>query len=545
MSKEIIFNNTARERIKEGIDVAANAVKLTIGPMGRNVVIEKSFGGPNITNDGVSIVKEISLEDRFQNMGVEMVKEVANKTNDLAGDGTSTTVVLFSGLVDEGYKEINKGNSISAMDIRKGMEIAAQDAVDRLKGLSNPISNREDIEKVATISAESSHIGRIIADTIEKVGKDGVVSVEESKTFGISQDVVVGMEIDSGFVSPYMITNSDRAEAEYTDVPILVTDSKITSIKEILPFLEKFTQAGSKELVLIADDIDGEALTTFVLNKLRGTFNVLAIKTPGFGDGKKESLADIAALVGANIVSADLGMKFDNIGLDVLGSAKRVTSRKEKTVIIPGDESHEQLDKYIGRLQHQIHDSESEYEKGKITGRIAKLKGGVAVIRVGASTETEMKYLKAKIEDGVNATKAAVAEGVVPGGGASLVRVANKIYPKENLTKDERRGYEIVQRAFEFPMRQILDNADVSATGIIKNIKKGEDLSGYDVKSGDFVKDMIVRGVIDPVKVTRSAIQNAVSAAAIFLTTECAVAEIQKDKNEELPNPMGGIGDIY
>ena len=425
MAKQILFGEDARKQIHSGLQKAAQAVKVTLGPRGRNVVLEKSYGGPRITNDGVTIAKEISFKDKFENMGAEMVKEVANKSNDIAGDGTTTTVVLLEALVNEGLSSLTKG--ANAMAIRSGMEQARDAAVAELKKMAKPVEGRRDIEQVASISAESEELGRIIAETVEKVGKNGVVTVEESQGMELSYEVVEGLQIDKGYVSAYMVTNPERMEAEMRDAHILVTDRKISSVQEILPLLEKLAQTGRKELVIVADDVEGEALTTFVLNKLRGTFSVLAVKAPGFGDRKKEMLADIASVVGADVVSADLGMTFESTELSSLGKASRVVAGKDTTVFVAGKGKKADIESRITQLQTLASQATSKFDIEKLEERIAKLSGGVAVIRVGAATETEMKYLKDKIDDAVKATKASIEEGIVPGGGTALAKVSRML----------------------------------------------------------------------------------------------------------------------
>ena len=428
MAKQVIFDQDLRAALKRGVDVVASAVKVTLGPKGRNVALDKSWGGPTITNDGVSIAKEITLADKFENMGASIVKEVATKTNDKAGDGTTTAVVLTQAIIHEGLKRTALG--ANAMMVRRGIEAAAKDAVEELKKMAREVKGKNDIRQVATISAESEELGKTIADIVEKVGKDGVVTVEESHSFGIEADFVEGMEFDKGYVSAYMVTNGERMEAEMKDAPILITDQKISTIKDILPLLEKVAQTGKKDLVIIADDVDGEALATFVVNKLRGAFNVLAVKAPGYGDRKKEMLADIAITVGGTVISEDLGIKLESAELNMLGRASRVVATKDSTVIVGGKGKKSDIEGRVAQLRTQAEGSDSKFDKEKLEERIAKLSGGVAVIRVGAATETEMKYLKDKIEDAVNATKAAIAEGIVPGGGAALAKVAAKLAKK-------------------------------------------------------------------------------------------------------------------
>ena len=546
MAKQIIFDEQARRLLKRGIDQVANAVKITLGPRGRNVVLDKGFGAPMITNDGVSIAKEISLKDKIENMGAEIIKEVAHKTNEIAGDGTTTSVVIAQSIANEGLKQATMG--VNAMGIRAGIERATQEAVAALYKIAKPIQGKEEIRQVATISAESSDIGEIIADTINAVGKDGVVTVEESQSLGIEKEVVEGLEFDNGYVSAYMVTNSERMEAEYKDVQILITDKKISSVQEVLPLLEKLAQTGRKDLVIIADDVDGEALATFVVNKLRGAFNVLAVKAPGYGDRKKAMLEDIATVVGGEVISEERGLTFEKADLGMLGKASRVISNKDKTVIVGGKGKKANIETRVMQLRKQLEGIDSKFDAEKIEERIAKLSGGVAVIRVGAATETEMKYLKLKIEDAVNATKAAVEEGVVPGGGTALVKVAQKVRSqfeknKEKMTQEEAVGFEIVLRALESPLKQIVINAGKEdGSVIVEKVKNGKANCGYDAKRDAIVDDMLLAGILDPVKVTRSCLQNASSAAAMLLTTEVAIAdEPEEEKGGGMP-PMGGMG---
>lgn len=540
MAKIIKFNEEARRSLKKGLDTVADVVKVTIGPRGRNVVLDKSYGSPTITNDGVSIAKEITLSDKFENMGAEIIKEVANKTNDVAGDGTTTSVILTQAIVGEGLKHVGMG--VNAMSLRAGIEEATAKAVDILGQIAKPIKNKEEIRQVATIAAESEEMGVIIADTIEKVGKDGVVTVEESQTFGVDSEVVEGLEIDKGYVSPYMITNAERMEAEYKDVPVLLTDKKISSIKEILPLLESLAQNGKKELVIIAEDVEGEALATFLVNKLRGGFSVLAVKAPGYGDRKKEMLEDIAVTIGAKVISEDLGLKLENATADLLGRATKIVSKKDSTVIV-GERGHKsEIETRIKSLKKQKESIDSKYDKEKIDERIAKLSGGVAVIKVGAATETEMKYLKLKIEDAVAATKAAISEGIVAGGGSALIRVIKKIKSQKAVDfamPEVALGYDIVLRALEAPLRQIVlntGNADGSVA-VEKIMNSEKENVGFNAKEEKFSDDLVKDGIIDPVKVTRTALQNAASAAAILLTTEAAITDEPEPKKPHTPNP--------
>lgn len=546
MSKKILFNEQARRALKAGIDKASNAVKVTLGPRGRNVALDKGYGGPTITNDGVSIAKEISLRDKFENMGAEIVKEVASKTNDIAGDGTTTSVVLLQALVEEGMKHAEAG--LSAMALRAGIEEASADAVAALKELAKKIADDEEIRQVATISAESSDIGGIIADTIAEVGKDGVVTVEESQSLGIEKEVVEGMAFDRGYVSAYMVSDASRMEAVMKDPLILITDKKISGIQEVLPILEKVAQSAKKDLLIIAEDIEGEALTTFVLNRLRGTFNVLGVKAPGYGDRKKEMLADIAVVVGGAVISEEVGVKFENATLDMLGHASRVVATKDSTTIVGGKGGKKEIEARAAQIRKLIATTDSKFDKEKLEERLAKLTGGVAVIRVGAATETEMKYLKLKIEDAVNATKAAIEEGVVAGGGVALVKAAHTLRASFEKTqgsmgREQAMGYEVVLRALEQPLRQIAKNAGEDAGVVVEKVKNGKGNTGYDAMKGEVVLDMLEAGIIDPVKVTRTGLERAASAAAILLTTEAAIAEEPEEK-KDAPAMPGGMGEM-
>lgn len=547
MAKEVLFGEDVKKKLKKGVDTVANAVKVTLGPRGRNVVLDKGYGGPTITNDGVSIAKEITLKDKFESMGAEIVKEVASKTNELAGDGTTTAIVLTQALVEEGLKQTTMG--LNAMAVRAGMEHAGRDVVAALKEIATDISTTEEIKQVATISAESEEIGTKIAETIEKVGKDGVVTVEEGQTFGIETELTEGLEFDKGYVSPYLITNAERMEAEYKDAHILVTDQKISLVKDILPLLEKLAQSGKKELVIIADDIDGEALSTFIVNKLRGGFSVLAIKAPGYGDRKKEMLQDIAIMTGGELISEELGLKLEDTEVAQLGGASRVVSSKDNTVIVGGKGGKDAIISRIKELRTHIEKTDSKFDKEKLAERIAKLSGGVAVIRVGAATETEMKYLKLKIEDAVNATKAAIEEGIVPGGGTSLAKAAamveKNIAGKSDLGPEELIGYSIVLRALEMPLRQIADNSGkLEGAVVVERVKNAGGNAGYDAAKGVMVEDMIKAGIIDPMKVERAGVQNAISAAAVLLTSEVAIADAPEEEKPGMPDMsgMGGMG---
>jgi chaperonin GroEL len=535
MAKRILYNEEARKALKRGVDAVADAVKITIGPRGRNVVLDKGYGSPTITNDGVSIAKEITLKDKFENMGAEIVKEVATK-QDVAGDGTTTATILTQAIISEGMKHTTMG--VNAMGLRFGIEAASKDVVASLKAISKPIKTDEEIKQVANISAESAILGEIIADTIKKVGKDGVVTVEESQTTELESEIVEGIQFDKGYISAYMITNPERMEAEFKDPAILVTDKKISTIKEILPLLEQLASTGKKDLVIIAEDIDGEALSTFILNKLRGSFNVLGIKAPGYGDRKKEMLEDIAVTIGATVISEEVGIKFEKADLSMLGKARKVVTTKDNTIIVGGKGKKNDIETRISQLKKQRETIDSKYDKEKFDERIAKLSGGVAVIRVGAATETEMKYLKLKIEDAVNATKAAIEEGIVAGGGVSLVRAAHEVeksLAKKTLSKEQELGYKIVLKALEAPLKQIAINAGKDdGSVIVDRIKTGKGNAGYDALKDEFVADMIAAGIVDPVKVTRLSVENSCSAAAILLTTEVAVAEEPKEDKQPL-----------
>ena len=543
MAKQVIFDQDVRAALKRGVDIVAAAVKVTLGPKGRNVALSKSWGGPTITNDGVSIAKEITLADKFEDMGASIVKEVATKTNDKAGDGTTTAVVLTQAIVHEGLKRTALG--ANAMMVRRGIEAAAKDAVAELKKMAREVKGKTDIRQVAQIAAESEELGKTIADTVEKVGKDGVVTVEESQSLGIESEYVEGMEFDKGYVSAYLVTNPERMEAEVKDVAVLVTDKKISTIKEILPLLEKVAQSGKKELVIIADDVDGEALATLIVNKLRGVFNVLAVKAPGYGDRKKEMLADIATTIGATVITEDLGISLEKAELNQLGRANRIVATKDSTIIVGGKGKKSDIEARVAQLRKQVENTDSKFDREKLEERIAKLTGGVAVIRVGAATETEMKYLKDKIEDAVNATKAAIAEGIVPGGGAALAKVGDKLRKRIDADKHDEYtvGYRILVSALFAPFLQIAHNAGrEDAAVLLRDVLRAGGSHGFNAaaESEDVaIVDMYEAGIIDPVKVTRSGVENAASAAAVLLTTEAAVADIPEEK-KEAPGGMGG-----
>jgi len=551
MAKQIIYGEEARKALKRGVDKVANAVKITIGPRGRNVVIDKGYGAPTITNDGVSIAKEISLSDKNEGMGAEIVKDVANKANDIAGDGTTTAVILTQAIVEEGFKRVSLG--VNSMGVRIGIEHAAKAVVAELKKMAKPIKNSQEVIQVATVSAESAEFGKIIAGAIEKVGQDGVVTVEESQSFEVESEVVEGMQFDKGYASPYLVTNPERMEAEYSDPYILITDKKISSIKDILPLLEKVAGLGKKELVIIAEEVDGEALTTLVLNKIRGSFNSLAIKAPGYGDRKKEMLEDIAVLTGGKVITEELGHKLDTAGVEMLGRARKVVSTKDNTTIIGGKGKKVEIENRVTQLRAQLEKTESSFDKEKIQERLGKLSGGVAVIKVGAATEAEMKYKKLKVEDAVEATKAAIEEGIVAGGGVALIRAMSEVEkkglcsPSADIEKEFKAGVEVLLSALSAPLKQIAINAGKEdGSVIVDKIKNAKGNEGYDAASDEIVKDMIVDGIIDPVKVTRTALEHAASAAAILLTTEVAISDEPK-KEEATPampdmSGMGGMG---
>ena len=543
MAKQIVYDEAARSLLKNGVDKVANAVRVTIGPKGRNAVIDKGYGTPMITNDGVSIAKEISLKDKVENMGAEIVKEVASKTNDIAGDGTTTAVVLTQALVAEGFKKTTLG--VNSVGIRLGIEAAAREVVAALRTLAKPIKSKQETKQVATISAESDEFGEIIADAIDKVGKDGVVTVEESQSFTVESELVEGMQFDKGYASPYMITDADRMEADYEDALILITDKKISSIKDILPLLEKLATSGKKELVIIAEEVDGEAMATLVVNKIRGIFSTLAIKAPGFGDRRKEMLEDIAVLTGGRVISEEVGLKLENADLAMLGRARKVVATKDATTIVGGKGKKGEIEARVAQIKKQIEKSDSQYDKDKLKERLGKLAGGVAVIKVGAATESEMKYKKLKIEDAVEATKAAIEEGIVAGGGTALLRAGALVAKKEikptspDIAHEFAVGVEILLKALEAPLKQIAINAGKDdGSVIVDRVKQSKGNQGYDAVADKLVEDMFASGIIDPVKVTRTGLERAASAAAILLTTEVAIADEPK---EDKPMPGGGM----
>ncbi|MCC7523128.1 chaperonin GroEL [Candidatus Uhrbacteria bacterium] len=534
MSKIIVFNEEARQALKRGVDKLANAVKVTLGPKGRNVVIEHGYGSPTITKDGVTVAKEVELEDKIENAGAELVKEVASKTNDVAGDGTTTATVLAQAMIHEGLKNITAG--AKPLSVKRGMEKALESVVKELKEkVAQPVSG-DMIQNVASISANDKEIGKIIAEMVNEMGKEGVITVEEGQSFGIEKEVVKGMRIDKGYAAPYMITNQERMEAEYSDPYILVTDKKISSIQELLPILEKVLKTGRKDLVIVADDVDGEALTTLVLNKLRGIFNGLAIKAPGFGDRRKEMLQDIAVVTGAAFISEDIGRKLDSVELSDLGSARKVIASKDASTFVDGKGEKSAIEMRAAAIRKQMEQTDSQFDKEKLQERLAKISGGIGVIKVGAATEVEMKEKKHRIEDAISATKAAIEEGIVPGGGVALLR-AMKALEALYLEGEEAVGARILRRAMEEPLRMIANNAGKDGSVVVEEVKKQSGSMGYNADT-DVYEDMIKAGIIDPAKVTRSALQNATSVAALFLTTECVIYE--KPKKEEASHDHGG-----
>ncbi len=535
-AKELKYSENARNLILNGVNTLANAVKVTLGPKGRNVVIQKSFGSPVITKDGVTVAKEIEIENAFENMGAQMVKEVAQKTNDDAGDGTTTATVLAQAIYREGAKLVSAGNN--PMELKKGIDLAVNEIVAKLKAGSKPIKTNEEIAQVGTISANNdAEIGKIIAEAMEKVGKEGVITIEESKTAETILEVVEGMQFDRGYLSPYFITNSEKMETSFDEPNILITDKKISSMKELLPILEKAVQTG-KPLVLIAEDIEGEALTTLVVNKLRGTLNVAAVKAPGFGDRRKEMLKDIAILTGGTVISEEVGRSLESAELEDLGRCKRIAIDKENTTIVDGAGSKADVEARVGNIRGQIEETTSDYDKEKLQERLAKLVGGVAVINVGAPTETEMKEKKDRVEDALNATRAAVEEGIVVGGGSALIHAASQLAKLSTANSIQEFGVSIVRRAIEEPLRQISTNAGMEGSVVVNNVReKGSETYGYNAKE-DRYEDLVKAGIIDPTKVTRSALQNAASVAALMLTTETMIADLPK-KDDGAPS-MGG-----
>ena len=537
MAKQLLYSDDARRKILSGVEQLAAAVKVTLGPKGRNVVIDKKFGSPTITKDGVTVAKEVDLEDPFENMGAQMVKEVAEKTSEIAGDGTTTATVLAEAIYREGLKNVTAGSN--PMELKRGIEKAVVKVVEELGRLSTPIKDKKEIAQVASIAANSdTNIGELIAEAMDKVGKDGVITVEEAKSTATTLDVVEGMQFDQGYLSPYFVTDAERMEVLLEDPYILIYEKKISSIKDILPLLEKIARVG-KPLLIIAEEVDGEALATLVVNKIRGTFVACAVKAPGYGDRRKAMLEDIAILTGGKALTEDLGIKLENVDIEDLGRAKKVKIDKENSTIVEGAGKNTAINARISQLKKQIEDTDSDYDKEKLQERLAKLAGGVAVINVGAATESEMKEKKARVEDALHATRAATQEGIVPGGGVALIRTIAAL-DKLKLEGDEKIGANIVKRAIEEPLRQIVQNAGLEGSVVVQRIKQEKTNIGYDVSQDSYV-DMLEAGVIDPTKVTRSALQNASSIAALLLTTETLIAD-KPEKDEKMPPMPGGMG---
>jgi len=537
--KDIIFGEDARKALEKGVNALADAVKITLGPKGRNVVLDRKFGSPMITNDGVTIAREIELEDPFENMGAQLVKEVATKTNDVAGDGTTTATLLAQAFVRVGLKNVAAG--ANPMIIKRGIEKAVDKAVEVIKSSAKTVETRAAIAQVASISANDDSIGNMIADAMEKVGKDGVITVEESKGIGTTLEVVEGMNFDRGYISPYMITDTDKMEANLDDPYLLITDRKISSIQDILPVLEKVVQAG-RAMLIIAEDVEGEALATLVLNKLRGTFTCVAVKAPGFGDRRKAMLQDIAILTGGTVISEEVGLKLDKADIAMLGRASKVRVKKEETIIVGGVGNTDEITARVAQIRKQMEETTSDFDREKLQERLAKLAGGVAVIQVGAATETELKEKKLRLEDALNATRAAVEEGIVPGGGVAYVQAISSLATLSTDNMDEKVGLDIVRRALEEPLRQIANNAGMEGSVVVEKVQAAEPGVGFNALTGEYA-NMIEAGIVDPAKVTRSALQNAASIAAMILTTETLVADKLEDaKAMGMPPGMGGMG---
>jgi len=532
--KQLVFSEDARKLLKTGIDRLADTVKVTLGPRGRNVILDKKFGPPQVCSDGVTIAKEIELPDPFENMGAQLLKETASKTNDAAGDGTTTSVVLAQAVITEGFKNIAAG--ANPMALKRGIDAAVSLVVGELHKMARPVDSREQIAQVAALSAHEDAIGETIADAMERVGKDGVITVEESKGIDDEIEYVEGMQVDRGYISPYFVTNSERMEASLDDPYIIITDKKISAVSDMVPVLEKLMQMGKKEVVIVAEDVDGEALATLVVNKLRGTLNCLAVKAPGFGDRRKAMLEDIAILTGGTVISEETGRKLDSATVADMGQARKVTSSKEETTVVEGKGSEEAIKNRINQIRTQIEDTTSEFDREKLQERMAKLAGGVAVIRVGAATEVELKEKKARVEDALSATRAAVEEGIVPGGGVALVRAQRALAEAKNLGSDELVGANIIKKSLEVPVRLISFNADQEGSVVLEAIRKQSDDYGFDAEKGEY-GPMFEKGIVDPVKVTRSALQNAASVASMVLTTESMITEIPESASAAPPMP--------
>jgi chaperonin GroEL len=540
MSKNIYYGEDARKKLKTGVDKLADAVKYTLGPRGRNVVLSESFGSPTITNDGVSITEEIDLKDQVENIGCQIVKEVASRANDSAGDGTTTATLLARSIISEGLKNVTAG--ADPLSLKRGIEKGTEVIVDSLEKSAKKISDKEEIAQVATISAEDEEMGNLIAEVMEEAGEDGVVTIEESKTFGLEKEVVKGLQLDEGYVSPYMVTDQERMEASFKDPKILITDQKISAVKDIVPILEKVSQSGDKNLVIIAEEIEGEALATLVLNKLRGAFETLAIEAPGFGDKKKEILKDIAAVTGGQVISEDVGLKLEKVEPQMLGSANKIVASKNETIITGGKGEKKELEKRINQIKKQVENSSSDYEKENLQKRVAKLTGGVAVIKVGAATEVEQKARQHKAEDALSATRSAIQEGIVPGGGVAFIR-AVKVLDDLKVEGDEATGVDILRRALQAPAKQIAENAGEDGSVVVQKIKEGKKNFGFNAKTLKY-EDLLKAGVVDPKKVVRVALENASSAASMFLTTETVVVDddSEDDDSQGGGRPAGGMG---
>lgn len=542
MAKQIFYQEEARKKLKTGVDKLANTVKVTLGPKGKNVVLDKGFGSPTITNDGVSIAKEIELEDKAENLGAEIVKDVASKASDIAGDGTTTATVLAQAIISEGLKNVAAG--ANPLALKRGIEKGTKTVVAELKKMSKSVSEKSAIAQVAIISAEDTEMGNLIAEVIDEVGKDGVATVEESQTFGLQKEIVKGLQFDRGYVSPYFVTNPEKMEAEFEDPYILITDKKISAINDIVPILEKMAKTGKKDIIIIADEVEGEALATLIVNKLRGVLNVSAVKAPGFGDNKKDILQDIAIVCGGQVISEEAGMKLEDAELEDLGSARKIVSTKDNTIIIEGRGNKSDIEARTNQIKKAIENSTSEFDREKLQERVAKLAGGVAVIKVGALSEVEQKARQHKAEDALAATRAAIEEGIVPGGGVALIRAIKALDKVSINGEDEKTGLKILKRALEEPTRQIAHNAALDGSVIVQKVKEGEGAFGFNVNKMDF-EDLIEAGIIDPAKVVRAALESAASAAAMLLTTECVVVEKPEDKNLSMPSMPGGMpGDM-
>jgi chaperonin GroEL len=535
MAKQLKFNEDVRQALKRGADILANAVKVTLGPRGRNVVLDKGFGAPTITHDGVTIAKEIELEDKFENLGAQLVKEVATKTNDIAGDGTTTATLLAQAIITEGLKNVTAG--ANPMIVRRGIQKGVDKIIEELKKISKSVSTSEEIAQVGAISADDKEVGKMIAEVMEEVGKDGVITVEESQTLGLSKEVVEGMQFDRGYISPYMITDTARMEAVLESPRILITDKKISAVADILPILEKLANIGKKDLVIIAEDVDGEALATLVVNKLRGVLNVLAVKAPGYGDRRKEMLEDIAVLTGGQVVSEEVGLKLENVTLEQLGEARKVVANKDNTTIVEGKGNSQAIKDRIKQIKKQLEVTTSDFDKEKLQERLAKLSGGVAVIKVGAATEVELKEKKHRIEDALNATRAAAREGILPGGGVALIRVIPALDDVKVDNEEEAVGIRILKSALLEPLKQLAANAGCDGAVVVEEVRRRGGNIGYDAAREEYV-DMIEAGIVDPTMVTRSALQNAASVAMMLLTTEAAVTDLPEKKDSSAGMPQ-------